>query len=95
MLFRSLSTSSVTPPLAWTNDCLIEWGGAQRWFHTAADPAEIHALAALVGACATPFKSEAQTFAPLAPPVLALHQRIKAQFDPHGLFGRGRLHPEL
>ena len=93
-----LSVPSVTPPLKWTNDCMIEWGGAQRWFHSAAEAAEIHALAASVGAGATPFKSETQRtqmFAPLAPPVLALHQRIKAQFDPHRLFGRGRLHPEL
>lgn len=93
-----LATPSITPELNWTNQALIEWGGAQRWFYSTADASEIHALAASVGAGATAFKNgnrSGHVFAPLAPAVLALHTRIKAQFDPHGIFGRGRLHPDL
>ena len=93
-----LSTPSVTPQLTWTGETLIEWGGAQRWFYSSADASEIHTLAASVGAGATAFKNgnrSGHVFAPLVPAVLALHTRIKAQFDPHGIFGRGRLHPDL
>ena len=93
-----LSTPSVTPQLTWTNESLIEWGGAQRWFYSTAAASEIHTLAASVGAGATAFKNgnrSGHVFAPLTPAVLALHQRIKAQFDPHDIFGRGRLHPDL
>ena len=93
-----LSAPSITPELNWTNQTLIEWGGAQRWFYSTADASEIHALAAAVGAGATAFKNgnrSGHLFAPLPPAVLALHKRIKAQFDPHSIFGRGRLHPAL
>jgi glycolate oxidase FAD binding subunit len=30
-------------------------------------------------------------FHPLSPPVAALHRRLKARFDPQGLFNPGRL----
>jgi glycolate oxidase FAD binding subunit len=34
-------------------------------------------------------------FTPLTAPVAAIHQRLKAQFDPAGIFNRGRLYPDL
>ena len=32
---------------------------------------------------------------PLAPPLDRIHQELKRQFDPAGIFNRGRLHPDL
>jgi len=34
---------------------------------------------------------EATKFQPLAPANLELHRRLKARFDPHGIFNPGRL----
>ncbi|MBP7080469.1 MAG: glycolate oxidase subunit GlcE [Rhodocyclaceae bacterium] len=92
-----LSAPSVTPPVIWSDKTLIEWGGAQRWFHSDVGFDEIHALAKRIGATATAFRTiqRANVFAPLAPGVLKLHQTLKHVFDPHGIFGHGRLNPEL
>lgn len=93
-----LSSPSAAPALPSSGATLIEWGGAQRWFCSAAAAAEIHALAATLGATATAFRTlvhRENVFAPLAPEVLRLHQGLKQVFDPHGVFGRGRLYPEI
>ncbi|MBK9521859.1 MAG: glycolate oxidase subunit GlcE [Rhodocyclaceae bacterium] len=93
-----LSTPSVTPPVISTDRTLVEWGGAQRWFHSDAEFDEVHALAKSISATATAFRTTAgreNVFAPLAPGVLKLHQALKHVFDPHGIFGHGRLNPEL
>ena len=34
-------------------------------------------------------------FAPLSPPVLRIHQALKHEFDPRGIFNRGRLHADF
>jgi glycolate oxidase FAD binding subunit len=34
-------------------------------------------------------------FAPLAPTLARMHQRLKSRFDPDALFNPGRLYPEL
>jgi len=39
--------------------------------------------------------SHAGCFAPLDPAVLRIHQRLKAEFDPAGVFNHGRLYPGL
>jgi glycolate oxidase FAD binding subunit len=80
---------------------LIEWQGAQRWLKSDAGPARIRAAASASGGHATRFRAGAtpgvidHVFHPLPAPMLALHRRLKAEFDPHSLFNRGRLHPEL
>ena len=37
----------------------------------------------------------AGVFHPLAPALARIHQRLKAEFDPHGVLNRGRLYPEF
>ena len=34
-------------------------------------------------------------FHPLAPPLMKLHRRLKAAFDPAGILNPGRLYPEF
>ena len=76
---------------------LIEWAGAQRWLLSDRSAADIRARAAGVGGSATLWHGERDTtmFHPLAEANLALHKRIKQQFDPNGIFNRGRLVAEF
>lgn len=85
---------------------LIEWGGALRWqrgsAENAADEASaLRRLAHAAGGHATLFraaaaiKAEVGAFQPLAPGVMRLHQRLKAAFDPQGVFNCGRLYADF
>ena len=76
-------------------DTLIDWGGALRWMRTDAPAAEVRAVATHAGGHATLFRGGDRTgavFHPLAPAVRKLHQRIKAAFDPAGIFNSGRMY---
>lgn len=73
---------------------LIEWGGAQRWLKgSAADAPRVRAAAVAAGGHATLFRGGDKSvgvFAPLAPALHHIHQALKKQFDPAGIFNRGR-----
>ncbi len=79
---------------------LIEWGGAQRWIATRVDPRIVRETAAALGGHATLWRAPNDArerhgaFSPLPAPLMTIHRRLEAEFDPHGLFNRGRLHPE-
>ncbi len=96
-----LSLPSVAPMLDLPGETLIEWGGAQRWLRSAAPADSIRAAAEKVGGSATAYrcdtglKAQVGAFAPLPAPLLNLHRRVKAAFDPRGIFNPGRLYPDL
>ena len=75
---------------------LTEWNGALRWI---ASDRELFIEASEAGGHATRYRpdghTENQVFQPLAPPMLALHQRLKNSFDPQNILNPGRLYPEL
>ncbi|MFI4974724.1 MAG: glycolate oxidase subunit GlcE [Caulobacterales bacterium] len=78
--------------LAW------DWGGAQRWYCGDRGPDQVRAAASAAGGHATLFRgscADGLVFQPLSAPILALHQRLKAAFDPAGVFNPGRMYPEL
>jgi glycolate oxidase FAD binding subunit len=88
-----LSLPSTTAALPLSGSLLIEWAGALRWLRTDEDPARVRALAAASGGAAARWygaPGEAM-FDPLPPAALAVQRRLKAAFDPRGLFNRGRL----
>jgi glycolate oxidase FAD binding subunit len=79
---------------------LVEWGGALRWLaaDAGADAQALRAWAAEHGGHATRFRAADRSggaFQPLAPALLALHRRLKANFDPAGILNPGRLYPEF
>jgi len=93
-----LSLPSTAPELKLHGEQLIEWGGAERWVVTPLPPAAVREAAAGVGGHATLFRALDKSpgvFAPLSAPLVAIHKRLKASFDPHGVFNPGRLYAEL
>ena len=93
-----LSVPSTTAPLDLPGKTLVEWGGAQRWLRGDRDPAVVRDLARRAGGHATLFRGgdrAAGVFTLLPGPLAAIHRRLKDAFDPHGVFNRGRLLPDL
>ena len=88
-----LSIPAKTPPLALEGDCLLDWGGAQRWYSSAEPAEKIRAAAENAGGHATLFRGagNAPCFHPLPPAMRALQQRIRLSFDPATLFNPGRM----
>lgn len=92
------SLPTTTPPLALDGAKLIEWGGGQRWLRSDADPAALRAVATALGGHATLFRGGERTGEIIQQPTPALmdiHRRLKAGFDPAGIFNPGRLYQEF
>lgn len=87
-----------TPPLNIEGSWLLDWGGAQRWLRSDADVASIRRRVEGVGGHVTVFRGGTpaeEIFQPLPAPLLTIHQRLKASFDPKNIFNRGRLYANL
>jgi glycolate oxidase FAD binding subunit len=93
-----LSVRSTAPYTDLGGEQLIEWGGAQRWLRADGDAATAQRIRATVSACgghATLFRGgdkRVGVFQPLAPAVARIHERLKAGFDPAGIFNPGRMY---
>lgn len=89
----SVPANTGTLPL---EDPLLEWHGTRRWLRSHKPAAEIRELARAAGGHATQFRGgEDGVFQPLPGELMALHRRLKAQFDPEGIFNPGRMYPDL
>jgi glycolate oxidase FAD binding subunit len=77
---------------------LIEWHGGQRWWRGDLPATTLRAAAAAAGGHATLFRGgdrSAGAFTQPAPVLLDLHRRLKAAFDPRGVFNAQRLFPDF
>lgn len=94
-----ISLPAHVPALPVPGPTLIEWGGSLRWLPGPQDGGTLRTLAARSGGHVilyrTPVKPPEGPFQPLSPAMLSVHKRLKAAFDPHGIFNRGRLYPDL
>jgi glycolate oxidase FAD binding subunit len=98
-----LAVAQTAPVLDLPEPPLVEWHGGQRWVR--AEPgaaAHLRAVAAKAGGHATLFacadqRSEPASgrFTPLAAPLQRIHRDLKREFDPAGIFNRGRLFPDF
>ena len=93
-----LSLPQTAPALDLPFAQLIEWHGGLRWMWAPAVAAELlRQLAKKAGGHATLFRRGAGTpaelpvFTPLQPVQLRLQRELKRQFDPAGVFNRGRM----
>ena len=102
-LYR-IMVKPTTPPLEIAGSWLLDWGGAQRWLYSDENAESIRHRVAGVGGHVTVFRRgtqadeasrPSQIFQPLSGPLLAMHQRLKAGFDPKNLFNPGRIYTEL
>jgi glycolate oxidase FAD binding subunit len=75
---------------------LVEWNGGQRWVWSDAPAEKIRARVEAAGGHATQFRGGGRrsAFHPLSPALAAIHRRLKAEFDPAGIFNPGRLYAE-
>lgn len=79
---------------------LVEWHGGQRWVQAGPEHAgALRNAASGAGGHATLFIAAddhsaegMERFEPLKPPLDRVHSRLKAEFDPAGIFNRGRLY---
>lgn len=97
-----LAVPTVAAPLDLPGAQLVEWGGGQRWWLANDDSAEtaaaVRAVAQAAGGHATLFRNgdkRVGVFTPLATPLAAIHQRLKATFDPAGIFNPRRMYPDF
>jgi glycolate oxidase FAD binding subunit len=93
-----LSIKSTTPPLDLNGPQLIEWGGALRWIVTSLDSQTIREQAAAAGGHATLFRANdksSDVFQTLSPALLAIHRRLKNNFDPMGIFNINRMYADF
>lgn len=96
-----LSVPQTAPVLSLPSDLappLVEWHGGLRWVQARSEHAQaLHTLALRAGGHAQLFRhgvgavlAELPT-AELSPPLDRIHQRLRAEFDPAGIFNRGRM----
>lgn len=90
-----LSLPPASPSLQLPGDCLLDWGGAQRWLITQASVQEVRDKANDLGGQATLYGDQGAELSPLKPALSALHQRLKDKFDPQRILNPGRLYEGL
>jgi len=101
-----LSLPQTAAPVALQGEQMIEWHGGQRWWCTAQPAAVVREAAQRAGGHATLFRAPYTSsgtsidksqgvFAPLGEPLMRIHRELKREFDPAGIFNRGRLVPEF
>lgn len=88
-----LSLPPATESLELDGDCLLDWGGAQRWCFTKTPAGRVREIAARAGGHATLFRGDgdSEKFHPVAPALARMQSRIKQALDPDGLFNPGRM----
>jgi glycolate oxidase FAD binding subunit len=106
MLLWRLSVPQTAPVLDLPGSPLIEWHGGLRWLWAPPDAAtQIQNVASQASGNATIFianhahstraNGQFDSQSLLKPPLDAIHRRLKAEFDPAGIFNRGRLFTDM
>ena len=106
MALWRLSVAQTAPVLNLPWPQLVEWHGGLRWLWAPLEAAaSVREAAAQAGGHATVFVAnyvhstgaigQFYAFSALNAPLDGIHRRLKAEFDPAGIFNCGRLYPDL
>jgi glycolate oxidase FAD binding subunit len=98
-----LSVPQTAPALDLPAPPLVEWHGGQRWVRVEPGQGErLRQVAKAAGGHATLFRAgneqgttRTTRFQPLDPVLLRIQRELKRQFDPSGIFNRGRLYSDF
>ena len=93
-----LSVPDFASVLPLSGACLLNWGGAERWYVTDASADEVFQVADDATGHAIRYRSSTQEgdgLQPLIGPMRLLQSRLRNSFDAKRIFNRGRFHPEL
>lgn len=93
-LWRIALPAGARPALP--GDVLVDWGGGQWWLCSDAPVEAIRGPVSGVGGHATLFRGgdrAGAVFHPPLPAMATLQERIRAAFDPEGIFNPGRMAP--
>lgn len=98
-----LSVPQTTPVLELPDTPLVEWHGGLRWVRAQPEIGpRLREAAASAGGHATCFVAANSgneraigRFDALKPPLDRIHRALKREFDPAGIFNRGRLYPDF
>ena len=98
-----LSLPQTAPAVALPWPQLVEWHGGQRWLRAPASAlTQLRQAADAAGGSASIFLANnalgaraTGIFNPLKPAIEQIHRRLKAEFDPAGIFNPGRMYPNL
>ena len=91
-----LSIPAASDPLDLEGDCLVDWGGAHRWYRTQIPAETIREKAAGMGGHATLFRGTfgEERFHPLPPALRRMQEKVKQAMDPHAVFNPHRMSPD-
>ena len=106
MALWRLSVAQTAPVLNLPWPQLVEWHGGLRWLWAPLDAAaSVQEAGAQAGGYATVFiatyayptmaRGQFDAFSALKTPLDDIHRRLKAEFDPAGIFNRGRLFADM
>ncbi|MCM2297156.1 glycolate oxidase subunit GlcE [Rhodoferax sp.] len=98
-----LSVPQTAPVLDLPWPQLVEWHGGQRWLWAPESAREqLRQVVTAIGGSASIFISSSasttggkSSFSPLTPAVAQIHRRLKAEFDPAGIFNPGRMYADI
>lgn len=98
-----LSVPQSAPVLDLPEPPLVEWHGGERWLRVEPGHGErLRQVAAAAGGHATLFRAvdgkggtTTNRFQPLDPVLLRIHRELKREFDPAGIFNRGRFYSDF
>ncbi|WP_455208224.1 glycolate oxidase subunit GlcE [Kaarinaea lacus] len=97
-----LSLAPATLHLGLPGSWLFDWGGAQRWLKTDIPPRDVRDAVEAEGGHATLFRNKEYweqqesfcVFHPLPSALMAVHQKLKAAFDPEKILNRHRMYED-
>ncbi len=93
-----LSMAPASPEPSLPGKWFLDWGGAQRWLITDAEPERIFRIAEETGGHGILYRSPdpaTDRFQPLPDKLMQLHKNLKQAFDPAGILNPGRMHADL